>query len=211
MRESMEVLFMNQFKCLNYKPIKTNNTMERTKELIKEIQSYYFIINKELFRNEARKESYLTLLCFSKYAQPDMIQTFTFTVYLVGEKGERAFKRIKIMSEDEIQLAIGSLVYMNSINSKISPMKMNGITYRSVLSEFLLVHKKSDCKFKPSDFTNNFLSLIERKDISDIKVSIEKILYYLDLYLEEEYIRYYVNGESVLYEVFYTENINQLK
>ncbi len=29
MRESMEVLFMNQFKCLNYKPIKQNNTMEK--------------------------------------------------------------------------------------------------------------------------------------------------------------------------------------
>ena len=183
--------------------------MERTKETIKEIQSQYFIINKELFRNEARKESYLTLLCFSKYAQPSMVQTFTFTVYLVDEKGERVFKRIKLMDDEEIQLAINSLVYIHSKNPKESPM--NGITYRSGLSEILLVHKKSDWSFELSDFTNDFLSLIERKDISMIKTSIEKILNYINLYFEEEYIRYYVGGEIVIYEVFYTENINQLK
>lgn len=183
--------------------------MERTKELIKEIQSYYFIINKELFRNEARKESYLTLLCFSKYAHPDMLQTYTFTVNLVGEKGERVFKRIKLMDDEEIQLAINSLVYIHSKNSKVSPM--DGIAYLSGLSKFIIVRKKSDWSFELSDFTKVFLSLIERKDISSIKVSIDKILDCLELYLEEEYIRYYVGGESVLYEVFYTENINQLK
>lgn len=30
MRESMEVLFMNQFKCLNYKPIKQIKKMKST-------------------------------------------------------------------------------------------------------------------------------------------------------------------------------------
>ena len=178
--------------------------MERTKELIREIQSQYFIINKELLRNEARKESYLTLLCFSKYAQPTMIQTFTFVVY-VDEKGERAFKRIKLMNNEEIQLAINSLVYIYANNKKESPM--NGITYRSGLSKLLLVHKKSDWSFELSNFLEDFLSLIERKDISSIKESIEKILNYIDLYLEEEYIRYYVDGESVPYEVFYKENL----
>ena len=177
-------------------------------ESIKEIQSKYFIINKELNYNESRKECHISLLAFSKYAQGCMIQDFTFEFSFTDDKVKRIFKRIKLMDNEEIQLAINSLVYIHSKNSKESPL--DGIAYLSVLSKFIIVRKKSDWSFEMSDFTKDFLSLVERKHISTIKIDIEKALSYLELYLDAEDIRYYIGGESVLYEVFYTENINQL-
>ena len=178
-------------------------------ESIKEIQEKYFIISKELNYNESWKEYRISLLAFSKYAQECMIQDFTFEFSFTNDKIKSVFKRIKLMSNEEIQLAIDSLVYIHSKNSKESPF--NGISYLSVLSNFIIVRKKSDWSFELSDFTKDFLSLVERKHISDIKISIDKILDYLELYLDAEDIRYYVGGEIVIYEVFYTENLNQLK
>ena len=172
-------------------------------ETIKEVQEEYFILNKELLYNEGRQECNVRLFCFSKFTRPTMIQEFTIPVSYYDEKIKKQFKKIKLITDSEQLKAIQSLSYIHYNRTKETPK--NGIVIQQCFDYTTILC--GGCDY--SRFTKDFLCLIEKKHFFHVKPSYDKILDYIELYLDYKDIRFYIDGDVVDYELFYLKHIKK--